>query len=59
MRNMCGGTITSNGDLLGVPVNNTSCTITTKSSTVPEFPFTMPILAISFLSLIVFYKTKK
>jgi predicted secreted protein with PEFG-CTERM motif len=52
---MCGGTFTSNGDLLGIPVNNTSCT-TAKSSTVPEFPFAMLILAISFLSMIVFYK---
>jgi hypothetical protein len=59
LKNMCGGTITSNGDLLGIPVSNTSCTANPKSSTVPEFPFTLPILAISFLSLIVFYKTKK
>lgn len=27
-------------------------------TTIPEFPFALPILAISFLSLIVFYKTK-
>lgn len=55
MKNMCGGTFTSNGDLLGNPVNNTSCA-TQKSSTVPEFPFAIPILVISFLSMIVFYK---
>lgn len=58
MKNMCGGTFTSNGDFTGNPVNNTSCT-TQKSSTVPEFPLAMPILVISFLSMIVFYKTKK
>ncbi|MGI0073475.1 MAG: PEF-CTERM sorting domain-containing protein [Nitrosotalea sp.] len=59
LKNMCGGTFTSNGDLLGNPVSNISCTTTPKSSTVPEFPFAMPILVISFLSMIVFYKTKK
>lgn len=58
MKNMCDGTFTSNGDFMGTPVNNTSCTIQ-KSSTVPEFPFAIPILGISFLSMIVFYKTKK
>lgn len=58
MKNMCGGTFTSNGDFMGNQVNNTSCGIQ-KSSTVPEFPFTIPILVISFLSMIVFYKTKK
>ncbi len=58
MKNMCGGTFTSNGDFAGNPVNNTSCA-TQKSSTVPEFPFATPILVISFLAMIVFYKTKK
>lgn len=58
MKNMCGGTFTSNGDFTGNPANNTSCAIQ-KSSTVPEFPFAIPILVISFLSMIVFYKTKK
>lgn len=58
MKNMCGGTFTSNGDFMGNQVNNTSCTIP-KSSTVPEFPFAIPILVTSFLSMIIFYKTKK
>ncbi len=60
IKNMCGATLTSNGDLLGTPVDNIPCNTAQKSSSsVAEFPFAMPILVISFLSVIIFYKTKK
>lgn len=59
LKNMCNATFISNGDLLGNPVNNTTCIKIPKSSTVPEFPFTTLVLVLSFLPLVVFYKPKK
>ncbi len=59
LKNTCNAIFISNGDLLGNSVNNTACTKTSKSSTVPEFPFTTLMLALSFLPLVVFYKLKK
>ena len=48
MRNMCGGTITSDGNLIGIPVNNTSCATNPKSSTYLNFHLQFPYLQLVF-----------
>jgi hypothetical protein len=58
VKNMCGGSFTSDGNFNGNPVENVTCTTTSKLSTVPEFPFALPALVIGILSVIAFYRTK-
>lgn len=58
LTNMCGAMFTNNGDLLGTPVNSTTCATAKGTSTVPEFPMATPVLVIGLLSVIVFYKRK-
>jgi hypothetical protein len=58
IKNMCGGSYTSDGDFTGNPIENIACDTISKSSTVPEFPFAIPILVIGILSMIAFYRTK-
>ncbi|MDE1729068.1 MAG: hypothetical protein KGH81_07835, partial [Thaumarchaeota archaeon] len=58
LKNMCGGTFSSSGDFIGNPVDSISCTATSKTSVVPEFPLALPVLVISMTSLIIFYRMK-
>ncbi|MDE1842005.1 MAG: PEFG-CTERM sorting domain-containing protein, partial [Thaumarchaeota archaeon] len=58
LKNMCGGTFSSSGDFIGNPVDSISCTTTSKTSVVPEFPLALPVLVISMTSLIIFYRMK-
>lgn len=59
IKNMCVGSFTSNGNFNGNPVENIACTTISKPSTVPEFPFALPVLVISIASMIIFYRKFK